>query len=337
MTIMSVNEENESIEMSQKMLISVVIPVYNVKPYLEQCLKSVVSQSYRNLDIIIIDDGSTDGSENICSCYAMDDARIRCVHQKNMGLSGARNTGIDLSRGEYITFIDSDDFIEDDMIEKLIQYIRPGVDILSCGFMYCDENGKKLSEECSSKIQMLSGEKQMEGLFYNRFCTTAAWGKIYKKSLFRAIRYPVGKYHEDVFTTYKLLDISQGMIILNEALYWYRQNSNSIMHQKFSLAHLHGIEGSLERERFVSANYPHLKNAAKASVVYSCCRCSERMILSDYRDPAIEKGIKGLIRKNLLVFVIWGSNSPKTKAFALLNAVSVTALRLIYKVYSHIG
>ena len=331
---MLVNGENEKTKIQPQMLISVVIPVYNVKPYLEQCLKSVVKQTYRNLDIIIIDDGSTDGSENICDNYAINDVRIRCVHQKNMGLSGARNTGIDLSRGEYITFIDSDDFIEDDMIEKMARYIQPGVDIVSCGFRYCDENGEMISEECNQEVQKLSGGEQMEGLFYNRFCTTAACGKLYTKSLFKSIRYPVGKYHEDVFTTYKLLDISQGMIILNEAFYWYRQNSNSIMHQKFRMTHLHGIEGSLEREEFISRFYPHLKIAAKASVVYSCCKCSERMIQADYRNPIVEKEIKRLIRKNLFVFIIWGNNSPKTKIFAVLNAVSVTMLYMFYKIYN---
>lgn len=328
---------NQKVSISSMMLISVVIPVYNVKSYLRKCLNSVINQTYYNMDIIIIDDGSTDGSENICDDYAATDERIRCVHQENMGLSGARNRGIELSRGNFITFIDGDDFIEKDMIEDLVQSVRQGIDIIACGFVYCDKNGEKLSVECCQDVQILSGKKQMEGLFYNRFCTTSACGKLYAKKLFKTVQYPVGKYHEDVFTTYKLFDISQGIIILNRGLYWYRQNPDSIMHQRFRLSHLDGIEASMEREKFVSIYYPNLKGVAKASVVYSCCKCSERMFQAGYQNSVIENGIKEIIRKNLLFFLIWGKNSVKTKLFAVLNAVSPSILRTFYKLYNQKG
>ena len=123
--------------------ISIIVPVYKVEPYLGTCLESVLSQTYQNLEIILVDDGSPDQCGTICDQYALKDNRIRVIHQENQGLSGARNSGIDLVTGEYITFIDSDDFIDICMIELMVEQLDDMTDIVACGTVYCDESGQK--------------------------------------------------------------------------------------------------------------------------------------------------------------------------------------------------
>ena len=288
--------------------ISIIVPVYKVEPYLGTCLESVLSQTYQNLEIILVDDGSPDQCGTICDQYALKDNRIRVIHQENQGLSGARNSGIDLVTGEYITFIDSDDFIAPD-----------------------DESGQKLSEEKNSQLAIFEFKEQMVQFFKNKNYTTTAWGKLYSRKLFESIRYPVGKYHEDVFTTYQLVALSRRTVLLNRSFYWYRQVASSIIHQSFSLKHLDSIEASLQRYEFMKSYDLQLSKIAEGSIVYSCCRCMEKMVQADYYDEITEQYICNMIRKHLFSFLCFSRNSLKTKGFACMNALSSEIVRSVYK------
>lgn len=232
-------------------LISVIVPVYQVVPYLQHCIESIINQTYRNLEIILVDDGSTDGSESICDKYADRDCRIKVIHQENRGLSEARNRGIDIARGEYLSFVDSDDWIDESFIGKMYKIsVESKSDIVQCAF-------QNIIDDCS-------GEDKREGnymVYSAKDFTIAAytllswkcnvvWNKLYKASLFDEIRYPVGKIHEDEFTTYKLIWRASRIAVTNTKLYFYRQRTDSIMGATYSLRRLDAGEAFREREAF---------------------------------------------------------------------------------------
>lgn len=217
-------------------LISIIVPVYNVEKYLEECIDSILNQTYKNLEIILVDDGSTDKSGIICEDYAKIDSRIKVIHKKNGGLSDARNVGIDKALGEFIIFVDSDDYIDKDMCQILINYVcEYNVDIVSCNFKKVFDNN--IEEDnityFKEKIKILTKEEVLKEYFVTLAPEIfATWNKLYNRNIFfseKKIRFPLNRLHEDIATTYKLYNESKKIILLNKILYCYRQRSNSIM------------------------------------------------------------------------------------------------------------
>lgn len=303
--------------------VSVIVPVYNVSNYVKKCVMSIVGQTYCNLDIILIDDGSTDISGVICDELAISDDRIKVIHQNNMGLSGARNTGLDHAYGDYIVCVDSDDMIDKKMIEKLVNAANEyGADIAACGTVYCSEKDEFLYEKKNSQLEVFRDQMQMEALIYTDKIQTTAWGKLYKRSLFEDIRYPLGKIHEDVFTTYLLLDRSKKTVVIPEPLYMYRQVQNSIMHQKFNKKSLNGLEGTIERAAFIENNYPKLKSGAYAVVAYTGCKLYEKILNSGEVDFETKNYLQNIVRSHLTDLLRFKGMGVKTKLFAICLSIS---------------
>ena len=215
-------------------LVSVIIPIYNVEKYLRKCLDTIVNQTFVNIEIILVNDGSIDGSKNICEEYKIKDNRIKLINKNNGGLSDARNVGISNAKGDYLIFIDSDDFVELDMIEILYKsVVENNADIAVCGFDYYmnDLFYKKINQK--NKIQIFNREQSiLRMLDINDVFGWTAWNKIYKKDLFFNLKYPKGKLYEDMATTYKLILNSSKVIFLPEIKYHYRIRANSIMTKK---------------------------------------------------------------------------------------------------------
>lgn len=217
-------------------LISIIVPIYNVECYLKRCVESIQNQTYKNLEIILVDDGSPDRCGEICDAYAKEDMRIRVLHKENGGLSDARNAGIQVANGEYIGFVDSDDYINTHMYECLLQSItNTSADVAICGLRYvkdadsCDVNQIQYTDEI--REETLSGREVQDKYFdkIERVTFTVAWNKLYKRELFETIRYPKGKLHEDEFTTYKLLYQAKRIAVINEIGYYYVIREGSIM------------------------------------------------------------------------------------------------------------
>ena len=187
-------------------LISVIVPIYNVEKYLDRCIKSIINQSYTNLEIILVNDGSTDKCGEICDKWKEKDKRIKVIHKENGGLSDARNAGIEIAKGEYLSFIDSDDYVHKDFIKVLF-------------FNECIKYSRGILEKKESI-----------------YCV--AWNKLYKKEIFKHIRYPKGKLHEDVAVINKILYYSNKIAITDLRLYFYYNNPNSIMRSTFSIKRL---------------------------------------------------------------------------------------------------
>lgn len=318
-------------------LVSIIVPVYNVEKYLDKCVNSLMNQSYKNIEILLIDDGSTDTSGVCCDTYAQLDQRIVVIHQRNKGLSGARNTALDIAHGEYITCVDSDDFIASDFVLNLISAIETAnADIAVCGTIFCDENDNEIKRMVCPEKKVVIGDKQIQNLLSCFDIATMAWGKLYKTKLFRNIRYPEGKYNEDVFTTYKLLDKSNSTVIVNYGMYYYRQVTTSIMHKSFSVKHLDAIEGTIERAKYIEKKYPQFKDWAWATVGHTCCKTYERMILAGSKDKKIEKYIQTTIRKSLNPFLHLSAAAKKTKLFAIVSAVNMCMTRWMYNLITHV-
>lgn len=229
-------------------MVSVVIPVYNVEKYVERCLKSIINQTYKNLEIIIVNDGSTDNSGKICEKYLYD-KRIKIINKDNGGLSDARNCGIKASNGKYITFIDSDDYVSLNYIKYLIETLLDNnLDIVECNFVRTNENDYQF-EDYKYEVRIYDNLYYLE----NEIGFSIAWNKIYKKSIFREnnIEYPLGKLNEDEGTTYKLVYHSKKIGFINIDLYAYYNNAFSIMNN-YSLRRLDYIELLEERINFYS-------------------------------------------------------------------------------------
>lgn len=216
-------------------LISIIIPCYKVEKYLSKCIDSIINQSYTNLEIFLIDDGSPDNCGKICDNYAQKDLRIKVIHKTNGGLSDARNVAIDKMTGEYVVFVDSDDYIAPTHIEGLYDMIqRNQAEISINTFTSFYDGTKPLPTKKSSKEYVFSGLEATEKMFYQEMFDNSAWGKMYKASLFYNIRYPKGLLYEDLPTTYKLMLKASKVVYNNNQTYYYLLRGDSIEGSKFS-------------------------------------------------------------------------------------------------------
>lgn len=209
-------------------LVSIVVPVYNVERYLEECFSSIASQTYRNIEIILVDDGSKDKSGEIADVLAQSDSRAMVIHKKNSGPSDTRNLGIKIAKGEYLVFIDSDDYIDTNFIEILLNSaLQTQSDIVQCNN---SRDRHKLGQGDLSNTSKPGIAAFIELLSY-KMISPVVWGKIYKTSLFRDnnLDFPTGRQHEDTAILYKLIYFANNVVCLNKILYYYRPNDNSIM------------------------------------------------------------------------------------------------------------
>ena len=206
-------------------MISVIVPVYNVEPYVRKCLDSVINQTYRDLEILVIDDGSTDGSGKICDEYAGKDERIKVFHTENRGLSAARNLGLDNAEGGYIGFVDSDDWIEPDMYEVLLKRAEETeADIVECG-VFKEYPGKTVEHHRPDRVMQRA---EAVPALLNRELSNGVWNKLWDKDCYSSIRFPEGMIYEDVATTYRVFDSIETICSISECKYHYVQREKSI-------------------------------------------------------------------------------------------------------------
>lgn len=236
-------------------LISVIVPIYNVENYLCQCLDSILQQSYKNLEIILVDDGSTDRSGEICDAYGKKDKRIRIIHKMNGGLSDARNTGLASAMGEYIAFVDSDDYIADTLYETLLEKIRlSGTLIAMCGFLAVNEDGEKIEERSSSDFteRLYTKQEVFERIsFDDGWNFVVVWNKLYSRKLLEQLRFPIGKLHEDQYIFCDLISACGSIYTIPQKLYFYRQRKNSIMTGIYDARRLDEVEAILYQCQYV--------------------------------------------------------------------------------------
>lgn len=224
--------------------ISVLVPVYNVAPYLKRCVESLLAQTYTDFEVLLVDDGSTDGSAAICDECAANDKRIQVVHQDNQGVSAARNTGLDWARAqatsEYITFVDSDDWVEPNYLDELAKGIATGSDIACVGHARVDSHGYRARQFVETSWRIVTPEDYI--VSDDTFARVSAWGKLYRKDLFDGVRYPDGRIMEDAFTTPIVIAKAAKVAMCEKALYNYYLGSPSILRSAWSKKKLDAVE-----------------------------------------------------------------------------------------------
>lgn len=311
-------------------IISIVVPIYNVEKYLERCIDSIINQTYKNLEIILVNDGSTDDSGMICDNYKNKDNRIKVIHKKNGGLSEARNFGIDIATGTYIGFVDSDDWIETNMYERLLEKLEYNKgDISICG-RYIDFIDKKnivYKKQDTEKI--LNRKEALIELNSFSFFDMSACDKLYKKELFREIRFPVGKKCEDYYTMFKIFDKADKIICFSEPLYHYFQRDNSISRNiKLDTAFIDASKMQLE---FFKEKYNDIIFVAETAVAFAYISNYNKAI--KYNIKISDKdSYKEEVKKRLSYIKdnIYLSNTKKIQAF--IFAKSIYIYKLIYKI-----
>lgn len=250
--------------------ISVIIPIYKVENYLNRCIESVVRQSYQNLEIILINDGSPDNCPKLCDEWKEKDSRILVVHKENGGLSDARNAGMAIMTGEYVFFIDSDDWIHKDTLKTLVQIQKKyDADIVECKALPTDKEvqDKGLDFE-EIEITEFETKSAMAALLRENPLKQTVWNKLYKRNMVEGIEFAVAKYHEDEFWTYQVFDRAKKILFINLNLYYYFQRSDSIMGQAFSMKRVDAIEGRYNRLKLIKEKYPELLTEAKENLAF---------------------------------------------------------------------
>lgn len=280
-------------ELTEK--ISVIIPVYNVEKYLVRCVESIINQTYQNLEIILVDDGSPDASGSICDSF--EDPRIRVIHKENGGLSSARNAGLDIATGDYIGFVDSDDWIELDMYETMLRMAKENQAKIVCvgNYEVDSRTGEKKLGLCPKKTECISGEEFTGRMFLWQGWDSSACDKLFHRSLFENQRYPLGQISEDVALIYKITLSSERVAVCGRPMYYYYQRSDSITSQSVSERSFHYPEHTRVIYDYIQANHPAIAPQAK----YLRVRAINTLaLILDQADDDFRKRYAQKIREN---------------------------------------
>ena len=316
-----------------KKLVTIIVPVYNVERYLRKCVNSIIAQTYENIEIILIDDGSTDESGTICDEYLVKDNRIKVIHKENEGLSKARNVGIDISHGDFITFIDSDDYFDKKFVENMLKIAAElNADLVISGLKDVFEKQKKVYANESNYYTILSKEETYRKVLLQEEIDVSANAKLYKREIFTDIRYPVGELYEDIKIIDKIIEKADKIAYTKYKGYFYLQRNGSIMHSKISKDQFILLETMERMLEFIQEKYPNVKNAAIKRYVYCNYHILSRAIFNvDLKNECNE------IRKNILKYrkEIFEYNifSKKEKIATVALILGIWNYKLFWKIY----
>ena len=331
-------------------LITIIIPIYKVEKQLRKCIDSIVNQSYKNLEIILVDDGSPDDCPKICDEYAAKDSRIIVIHKENGGLSSARNAGIEIATGNYIAFVDSDDYIHENMYENMLKLlVNNGADVCICNYEYVDEYNNLFPIHFTSPIkdEILNANQlfqKLEEPFSWYYIT--AWNKLYKKVILDKETFPVGKIHEDEFSIHHIIGKCNKIVCTSKKYYYYVQRNGSIMSQRNTNSELDKVEALLDRYKYYctinqknSKYFVHDVYYRVYSLLINDCKIDKE--LSKRRTNYFKQVYKILLRKKdlrafklLLAFIY--SKIPYRKGVKALLKMLIATKRRIKSLIKHI-
>lgn len=309
-------------------LISVIVPVYNVEKYLAKCIDSILNQTYANLEIILVDDGSKDNSGKICDLYAKKDNRVKSFHKENGGLSSARNFGIEKSLGEYLGFVDSDDYIADDMYETLLKLIVDyKADLAMCGL--CDVfNGHPRNTVRKEYVYIQNRIEAISNVMEGEVNSVSAINKLYRRELFENLRYPVGRIAEDAFIILDILNQCTVVAGTTAQKYYYIHRNNSITTNSYDDKYLDIICAYEKNANIIQKQYPELKNIAKMRLCWAHFYVLDRIVINnDPKNSNTKKKLVQYIKQNI-VFIIMDSHFTKARK---LSAILLLLHENLYK------
>ena len=255
--------------MSNLPLISVIVPVYRVEEYLDHCLQSITQQTYRNLEVILVDDGSPDRSGAICDAWAAKDSRIRVIHKENAGAGAARNTGLDVATGDVVSMIDSDDYLEEHLYEHLLGLMTEDVDIAECDICWTERDDLPMEDGSKAETKVCDVEDAMRLHIRDKiFCQTPP-NKLYRREMIGDIRFPEGNLIDDEYFTYRVIGNAKKLARSSACMYAYRQQPGSAMHKAFSPRRLQGLEAKMQRLEYLEERMPSLVYEAKFDLFFT--------------------------------------------------------------------
>lgn len=318
-------------------LISVIVPVYNVGQTLERCVNSIIAQSYTALEIILVNDGSTDHSGEICDNYKLLDNRIQVIHKINGGLSSARNTGIDHANGVYLCFIDSDDWIHADYVKTLYDLcITYNADISSCQCVVVSSENISL-EKCAKADAQLTQSDFWRLCLTNHSVSVYAWNKLYRKELFTHIRYPEGRLYEDIVPMFQLVKKASIFAVTYQTLYYYFDNINSISKGAFKVRDKEYIENwQLIKDQSLAA-FPELKVEFEHRLIYAHLRLLNKLAItsgSDYKEYIDQYTV--YLRKHFSYALKDPYIGVRTKLQMILAGFNFKLYKNVYKRFKHL-
>lgn len=318
--------------MNNTPLISIILPIYNIEKYLPKCMESILCQTYKNLEIIMVDDGSTDNCAILCDSYKKKDSRIVVYHKYNGGLSDARNYGIQHANGLYITCIDPDDYVDSDYVEYLYNLTQKyNVHMSICQHRVHYDNGL-IKEYGKAGNELLTAEKCIERMLYHDIIDTSAWAKLYHRSLFEYVHYPKNKLFEDIGTTYKLMMQCSKIAVGYESKYNYIFHENSIVNSKFNPKKLDLLEMTDLMATDVQKFYPQLIHAIRRRQVYARISTLNQMLDANNYDKERQE-IISYIKQNTFE-ILTNVQAPKRDKIAIfLLTIHYSIYKLCWKIY----
>lgn len=289
-------------------MISIIIPVYNIEKYIEKAIVSVLNQTCRDFELLLINDGSTDSSYEICKKWEEKDNRIKVISKENGGVSSARNLGMELAKGEYLFFLDGDDWIREDCLEKLLSHMTPDVDLVISDYQEVDDEGYRSTLNLQHKHfeGMLTKLDAIQDVYESQIYPKVIWGKLYRKELWKNIRFNHMAYSEDTYAMFQVLELTEKIYSVDEPLYFYLQRGGSASHQ----LKLREYENYLETLYFTYnralESYPQLKALpGREYLGYAY------ILLKKYQQNHQRKNALALIKKMQFVYQTAGIENPK--------------------------
>lgn len=315
--------------------ISVIVPVYNVAKYLERCVDSILTQTFRDYEVLLIDDGSTDQSGELCDKYAKENACIRVIHKENGGLSDARNVGMDNARGEFISFVDSDDYIACNMLECLYFLAQENkADVVVCGTRDCYETGTRITS--NQEIFMnFEGKEALRQAFVGKYFGMSVCNKLFHSELCQAYRFPKGKTSEDVFFTPYVIMGAKRVSFTSEPLYNYWHRKDSITTASFSEKNLDVIHGYEKALKMILKNIPEMEDVALFRLYWACFLVLDKIVLMpEYKKNVYYKPIIKYLRDNWRAILSCSSFQRTRRLSMLALKIHVDLYRLLVIIYN---
>lgn len=310
-------------------LISVIVPIYKVEKYLDRCIESITTQTYKNLEIILVDDGSPDNCPHMCDKWGTADPRIRVIHKENGGLSDARNAGMEIAAGRYISFIDSDDWIESEMYERMVRAMnRDKSDIAACSVRMVWEDGSQTQMLIQTPDCVLDRKEAQKALLLEDLIKQPVWYKLYKRECVKNILFEAGRCHEDVYWSYKAIGAAERVSLIAYVGYNYLQRNDSIMGAGYSLKRLDALRAYCKRYGYMKKEFPEFAGIALKSIWQRCIYDGQQAMLylpAEERKKAFSI-FKSVRREYPIKYRIYKNDKFSRRVWISLSRISLKAV-----------